>query len=139
MPTDLYWTLDGDLALGEDGDLRDTSFDTFRSLWQECRTRLRSSFKDWVLHPSLGANLDELLGELNNRATAEEGKTRIISALTLGGFLPREAIRIRYLPIGRHRLLYDITVSVFDPGSGKTRMLKNQLLYDTAESGLTVI
>jgi len=139
MPTDLYWTLDGDLSLGKSGDLKDTSFDVFRSLWQECRTRTRSSFRDWALHPSLGANLDELLGEINNKATAEEGKTRIINALTQGGFLPKEAIRVRYLPIGRHRLLYDVTVSIFDPGTGRTRMLKTQLLYDTAESGLTVI
>lgn len=139
MPVDLYWTLDGDFAFGEDGDLKDTSFDVFRSLWQEMRTRCRSSFRDWALHPMLGANLDELLGEMNNKATAEEGKTRLLSALTQGGFLPRSAIRIRYLPIGRHRLLYDITVTVGDPGSGRTRMLTTQLLYDTEESGLTVV
>ncbi len=139
MPTDLYWTLDGDFALGEDGDLKDTSFDVFRSMWQEMRTRCRSGLKDWAFHPRLGANLDELLGRTNNRATAEEGKTRVIAALTQGGFLPKSVIRVRYLPIGRHRLLYDITVTVTDPGSGRTRMLKTQLLYDTAESGLTVI
>ncbi len=139
MPIDLYWTLDGDLSLGEAGDLRDTKFDEFRSLWQEVRTRCRSSFKDWALHPRLGANLDELLGNANNRATAEEGKTRIIAALTLGGFLPKKIIRVRYLPIGRHRLLYDITVTVSDPGSGRSRMLKTQLVYDTDEQGLTVI
>lgn len=139
MPTDLYWTLDGDLALGESGDLKDTTFDVFRSLWQEMRTRCRSAFKDWALHPQLGANLDELLGSANNKATAEEGRTRLINALTQGGFLPKEAIRVRYLPIGRFRLLYDITVTVTDPGSGRSRMLKTQLLYDTAEQGLTVI
>ena len=139
MPVDLYWTLDGDLALGENGDLKDTSFDAFRSLWQEVRTRCRSSFKDWVIHPTLGANLDELLGRINNKATAEEGKTRLINALTQGGFLPRETIRIRYLPVGRHRLLYDITVTVVDPGTGQSRMLKTQMLYDTDESSLSVI
>jgi hypothetical protein len=139
MPTDLYWTLDGDFSFSENGDLRDTTFDVFRSLWQEVRTRCRSSLKDWNLHPRLGANLDELLGNVNNRATAEEGKTRIIASLTQGGFLPRNIIRVRYLPIGRHRLLYDITVTVSDPGSGRTRMLKTQMLYDTDEQRLTVI
>jgi len=139
MLTDLYWTLDGDVALGLDGDLKDTSFDVFRSLWQEMRTRCQSSFKDWALHPEIGANLEELLGEMNNKRTAEEGRTRIMSALTLGGFLPRESIRIRYLPVSRHKLFYDITVTVTDPGSGRTRMLKSQLLYDTAEQELTVV
>ncbi len=139
MPIDLYWTLDGDCAFGESGDLKDTSFDVFRSLWQEMRTRCRSSFKDWALNPQIGANLDELLGNPNNRTTAEEGKTRIVAALVMGGFLPREVIRVRYLPIGRHKLLYDITVTVSDPGSESSRMLKTQLLYDTSEQGLTVI
>lgn len=139
MPIDLYWTLDGDFALGEAGDLKDTSYDVFRSMWQEIRTRCRSSFKDWAFHPRLGANLDELLGQPNNRTTAEEGRTRLVSALIQGGFLPRQAIRIRYLPIGRHRLLYDITVTVSDPGTGRTRMLNTQLLYDTEESSLTVV
>jgi hypothetical protein len=139
MPVDFYWTLDADLSLGEDGDIRDTSFDVFRSLWQEMRTRSRSSSKDWALHPLLGANLRELLGNTNNKITAEEGKTRIISALVQGGFVPKDIIRIRYLPIGRHRLLYDVTLTITDPGSGKTRMLGSQLLYDTAEQGLTVI
>jgi hypothetical protein len=139
MTTDFYWTLDADLSIGENGDIRDTSFDVFRSLFQECRTRVRSSYKDWAMHPLLGANLDELLGNINNKATAEEGKTRLFSAISQGGFLSKDLIRIRYLPIGRNRLLFDITVTVIDPGSGSTRMLQTQLLYDTSEQGLTVI
>ena len=139
MPTDFYWTLDGDLSVSPEGDIRDTSFDVFRSLWQEMRTRCRTSLRDWAIHPRLGANLDELLGMPNNRTTAEEGKTRIINALSQGGFLARDLIRVRYLPIGRQRLLYDVTVTVSDPGTGQTRMLKTQLLYDTSEDGLMVI
>jgi hypothetical protein len=76
---------------------------------------------------------------MNNKVTAEEGKSRIVASLTQGGFLPRGLIRVRYLPIGRHKLLYDITVSVADPGSGKTRMLKVQVLYNTAERELQVV
>jgi hypothetical protein len=139
MTVDLYWTLDGDLAISETGDLKDTSFDMYRSIWQEMRTRCRSSFRDWALHPTLGANIDEIIGNPNNRITAEEGKARIIAALTQGGFISRNLIRVRYLPVGRHRLLYDISVSVEVPGAAKTRMLKVQLLFDTAEQGITVI
>jgi len=139
MPTDLYWTLDGDFAFGEEGDLKDTSFDVYRSLFQEVRTRCRSASKDWALHLTLGANIDEVIGMPNNKGTAEEGKTRIIAALVQGGFLPRRAIRVRYLPMGRHRLLYDITVEVMNSATGRSRMLKTQLLFDTDEQSLSVI
>jgi len=139
MPVDLYWTLDGDFAPGEDGDLRDTSFDSLRSLFQEIRTRVMSSFRDWKFHPSLGANLDTLLGKPNNRLTAEEGKTAIVAALTQGGFLPRNAIEVRYLPFGRHWLAYLVQVKVAVPETGQTRMLKVQLLYDTLESSIAVL
>jgi len=138
MPTDLYWTLDGDLALGESGDLRDTSFDLYRSLFQEVRTRIRSSFKDWILHPQLGANLDELLGKPNSRMTAEEGKTSIISSLVMGGFLPKSAIKVRYMPLGRHWLTYSVSITIATP-SGETRMLKTQLLYDTVEGEVSIV
>jgi hypothetical protein len=136
--TDFYWSLDGDLAYGTDGDIRDTSFDACRSLFQEIRTRCQSAFRDWELHPTLGANLDSLLGRLNNRFTAEEGKASIINALIQGGFLPKKSINVRYMPISRNRLMYSVRVTVM-VGSGETRMLKTQLLYDTAEDGLTVI
>lgn len=133
MATDFYWTLDGDFALGADGDLRDTSFDPLRSTWQEMRTRVRSSTKDWAPWPSLGANLDELIGSPNNRITAEEGKTKIISALTMNGFMKKEQLNIRYVPITENRLVYFIRATVFVPSTIETRLLQLVLLYDTFE------
>jgi len=139
MVVDLYWTLDADLAIGEDGDLRDTSFDVFRSLYQEIRTRVRSSFKDWILHPSLGANLDEYLGRANNRITAEEGKSAIVASLIRNGFLDKNSINIRYVPLGRDWIAYYIQVTVIVPTTGQTRLLKTTLLYDTVEGGLMLL
>jgi hypothetical protein len=139
MATDFYWTLDGDLSIGKDGDIRDTNFDVLRSTWQEIRTRVRSGYKEWALHPTLGANLHDLLGKINNRMTAEEGKANIIAALVQGGFLKKEAVKVRYMPLSRHRLMYSITVTVYVPEIGQTRMLKTQLLYDTLEGGVSVV
>lgn len=139
MSVDLYWTLDGDVTLGKEGDLRDTSFDPLRSVWQEMRTRCRSSYKDWILHPTLGANLDELLGRMNNRMTAEEGKTNIIAALTQGGFISRNAINVKYMPLARNWLLYIIEARAYIPSANRSQLLKIQLLYDTLEGGLSVI
>ena len=134
---DLYWTLDGDLAIGEDGDLRDTSFDSLRSTWQEMRTRIRSSLRDWAIHPRLGANLERLLGEPNNRETAEEGKARIVNALALEGFLPRSAIEVRYLPVSVTELVFAIRVMV--PTESGSRYLEAQVLYDTRENQVAVL
>jgi hypothetical protein len=139
MSVDFYWTLDGDITLGKEGDIRDTSFDPLRSVWQEMRTRCRSGYKDWVLHPTLGANLDELLGKMNNKMTAEEGKTRIIAALSQGGFINRNAISVKYMPLARNWLIYIIEARAFVPSSSRTQMLKLQLLYDTLEGGLSVV
>jgi hypothetical protein len=139
MPTDFYWTLDGDITYGRNGDIRDTSFDSARSIFQEIRTRVRSAFRDWAVHPSMGANLDESLGRPNNRLTAEEGKGKIIASLVWNGFLRKEAIRVRYVPISKHQIAYFIQVTIVLPETGESRMLQTQVLYDTEESSLRVV
>lgn len=139
MTTDLYWTLDGDLSVGKDGDIRDTSFDPLRSEWQEIRTRVQSGYNDWALHPTLGANLDQLIGGPNNKLTAEEGKASIIAALSQGGFIKKEAVSVRYIPLGRHWLMYQIQVRAYIMETGQSRLLKTQLLYDTVEDRFSVV
>jgi len=139
MAIDLYWTLDGDLALDRNGDLRDTSFDQLRSTLQEIRTRARSSLQDWAIHPNLGANLDALLGRPNNKFTAEEGRTNIISALTMHGFLKKNNVKVKYVPISRHQIAYFIEVKVVLSDTMQTKLLKTQLLYDTEEGSLKVV
>jgi hypothetical protein len=109
---DLAWTLNGDLALGKDGDIADTSHDVLKSLRQEIRTRIRSSLEDWAMHPSIGANLDEIIGEPNNKATAETGKNRIIDSLIRDNFMTEGDVKVKYVPVDDHRILYIITVSV---------------------------
>jgi hypothetical protein len=136
---DLYWTMDADLAFGPDGDLKDTSFDPYRSVFQECRTRCRSSHNDWATQPALGANLRRLLGKPNNKMTAEEGKANIISALSYAGFVPGKNVKIRYMPINRHTLLYQISVIISVSGTAQTRILQMMYLYDTTEGSLSVV
>lgn len=109
---DLVWTLNGDLSIGNSGDLADTSGDVLQSLRQEIRTRVRSSLEDWAVYPTLGSNLDEIIGETNSKETAEIGKSRIISSLTRDNFMSEGDIQIKYTPVDRHRILYILRVSV---------------------------
>lgn len=136
---DLYWTMDADLAFGPDGDIRDTSYDPYRSIFQECRTRGRSSKGDWNTQPSIGANLRRLLGKANNKFTAEEGKAALIEAISYGGFVPVKDISVRYIPISKNTILYQITVVVPVAGTARTRALSMMYLYDTTEGSLSVV
>lgn len=139
MPVDFYWTMDGDYSVGSDGDIRDTSFDFARSHYQEARTRGRSEYQDWAIHPSLGANLSELIGKVNNRLTAEEGKNRLMAAMLYGGFLRREQVSIRYIPVSKHELVYFIRINVIIPELGTSKMLQVQILYNSQEGELRVV
>jgi hypothetical protein len=138
MPIDLYFSLDEDYVLGPEGDLLDTSFDIFRSLWQEVRTRVKAERGDWAEHPNIGAELHELLGEVNARFTAEEGRTKIISCLTRGGFINNGALSVRYVPIARNIILYLIEIQVTNPITGESRLLKTTLNYDTDEGRVSI-
>lgn len=139
MAVDLYWTLDGDYEVGRDGDLRDTKFDDTRSMQQEIRTRLQSSFYDWATWPNGGANLQDLLGRPNNKLTAEEAKSRVISSLTQDGFLVAQNIKVRYLPVARDQIIFFIECRVKSTSIVDTRTIKTMIIYDTDEGSLRVI
>ena len=81
--TDLLWTTQGDLFIGPDGDIMDTSHDPLRSLVQEVRTRIMSDQGDWANYPELGGSIGDFVGKLNIKQTAEGLKARIISVKAL--------------------------------------------------------
>ena len=137
---DTKWSLNGDLAIGKDGDIADTSYDVLRSLRQEVRTRVRSSLEDWELHPNLGSDLDEIIGLPNNRDTAETGKARIIESLVRDNFMSEGDIKIKYVPVDRHRLLYILTISVAPTAANdRSEELTEKFLFHLADKGFYFI
>lgn len=128
---DLSWTWNGDIQISDIGDLSTTAHDQIGSFLQEIQTRLRSDLKDWEIHPHLGASLSDLIGEPNTRAIAEEGKTRIISALVRDNFCDGNLIKVRYVPVDKNHLLYNIRISL--PGLKDEERLQFSLLFDTSE------
>lgn len=135
--SDLRWIWSGDLALSSNGDLKDTSEHELMSFIQEVQTRLRSDLYDWVVHPHIGTSLSDLIGEPNNKETAEEGKAKIISALAKDAFVDVARIRVRYMPVGRDKLLYSVLISL--PESTDDEILNISLLMDTAEFSIVFI
>lgn len=138
---DLEFSYDGDFTIGLDGDLGDTANNVVQSFTQEVQTRLRSDLYDWAIHPHLGAALSDLLGEPNEKETAEEGKAKIISALTRDGLCDMNAISVRYMPVSRHHILYYVSIQLpFTKGEIEDNILRFSLLFDSnSEDGITFL
>jgi len=128
---DLRWTDSGDITLGKDGDLGDTSKHSLLSFLQEVKTRIRSELYDWKLHPHIGASLIDLVGEPNNKDTAEEGKTRIIAALIKDNLVDAGVLSVSYIPTGLNHLLYRITIRL--PDLSPDQVVSLNLLLDVED------
>jgi hypothetical protein len=125
---DLRWTWDGDISINTMGDLEDTSTTNLGSFLQEVHTRIKSVLYDWALHPYIGSSISEIIGEPNNRETAEDGKTRIIMSLTKDGFCEQERIRVRYMPISQNMILFNVLINV--PNSSNNDILNLTLTFN---------
>jgi hypothetical protein len=138
--TDLYWTRRGDYVIGPDGDILDTSDDPLRSLIQECRSRLQSDQGDWNLYPQLGANLSDLIGESNNKMTAESLKAKVIAALNQYGMVDTRNINISYLPLGPSTILLRLSIAVASTEENHlTKSLDIQILYNYTDNNIHIL
>ena len=137
---DFYWTFDGDLLVGPDGDLLDTQEDPLLSLAQEIKTRIMGDQGDWELYPDVGAGLADLVGEANNKLTAESGKAKIIAALTRDGLVASSDISIKYMPVGPYNLLYKLTVAVRPTTTNyQSKFVEVKILFDYKDGNLHLV
>jgi len=128
---DLRWTPNGDLVIGQDGDIGDTSLHSLASFVQEVRTRLMSELYDWRLHPQLGADLSSLVGEANTRNLAEEGKAMIVASLTRDGFCSPGYVTVRYIPVAIDEILYTVRIAL--PNTTQQEVIELSLVVRTDE------
>ena len=137
---DVYWTDDGDLLVGPTGDLFDTEEDPLRSLVQEIKTRIMGDQEDWELYPDVGAGLSELIGEPNNKATAEAGRAKIIAALTRDGLVSSSDISIKYMPTGPYSLLHKLVIAVSPTSINfQTEFIEIKVLFDYMDGNLHLV
>jgi hypothetical protein len=108
---DLEWTFDGDFAIGKDGDLKDTSYDTIQALIQTIQSIIRSKFKDWKEHPTFATNLQEFRGEPNTREVGKRIEQRVFSALVNHNIVRPEDLTVRVVPIHIHQVGIFIRIS----------------------------
>lgn len=75
---------------------------------QMIRFRLNTDAPDYSVHPTLGANLSDLIGEMNTRATMEKGKAFILQALTYDGALSEHELEVSGIPYDQTKILYSV-------------------------------
>ena len=114
----LYIHTDGtiDTEQGEDGKpIRDIGYSYgLEAEKQVIYNRLKTDAPDWYLHPLMGGNLSDLIGEPNRRETGEKGARLIMEALTYEGLYHPSQIDVRPVPVSPSEILFLITITGAD-------------------------
>lgn len=138
--TDLYFTRRGDYTIDVDGDIMDTTGDPLRSLVQECRSRLQADKGDWIIYPQLGADLSVLIGEPNNKITAEGLKAKIIASLNQYGMVDTRDLEVSYMPIGPSTILLRLKIRVAPTDENRnSASLQVQILYNYTDNNIHIL
>ena len=75
---------------------------------QLIKSRLQTDNPDWSQYKEVGANLSDLIGEINSPETAQRGIEMIQRALTYDGAFDDEELEIEAVPVNPEQLLFDI-------------------------------
>jgi len=136
---DMDFSWDGDYAISDDGDLKDTTYDYLQSLRNEIHNVMRSEFGDWELNPNFGANASDFRGEPNTRETGTAIEERFRARIVAAGIVRAGDLGVRVVPVGIHQVMVVINISATaTPANGLTagELLTITLLYDTLEDSV---
>lgn len=75
---------------------------------QLIKTRLNTENPDWILYPDVGADLTDLLGEMNTPETAQRGIEAIYRALTYDRAFTRSELEVDAVPVSHTTLLFHV-------------------------------
>jgi len=134
---DFIWASRGDIIFGDTGDVADTKFDPLRSLAQETLTRVKSGVEDWDVFPGLGADIADMVGQPNNKETAELIRTRIIASLARDGFINTRDMEVKYFPLNHESLFIRISIKVSPTAlNGNSNSLVLNTLYNYSDNNI---
>lgn len=77
---------------------------------QVIHNRLKTDAPDWFLHPDIGGNLSELIGEPNTRATGDKGVEMIRQTLIYDGFVTENNLSVRAVPVDARTIIFYVEV-----------------------------
>ena len=72
--------------------------------------RLRTNNPEWYHHPSIGADIDTMVGEPNTLAVAQATTKKIVSCLTYDGFISPSSLVVTPIPISATQIIYHIAL-----------------------------
>jgi hypothetical protein len=139
---DLEFSWDGDFAIGNDGDFKDTSYDTIQALVQEVQSLVKSKFGDWKEHPTLAGDLNKFRGEPNTRETGKAIEEGLRSVLITHNIVRPEDLSIRVVPVHIHQVAILIRISALATPQNSLVLgepVSITLIYDSVEDGIFYI
>jgi hypothetical protein len=107
--SDLFLTLDGDLAISGNKDIAKVA-NSMQNDIQQVYLRLMTEPGDFHSYPSLGVDLSVLYGKPQTRETGELGKNLIMSALEREGIFKGRNINVVAVPTGPDAIRFDIHI-----------------------------
>jgi len=119
---DIELSPDGDLVL-ENGDFRLTR--GFDWLCSEVYKILRTNNPEWPLHPRVGADTEDFIGEINNRETASRMESQIEAAVNADSIALPGMLKVKVAPLNRDSVM----VIVYLVGTGDDRVV-SKMIYD---------
>jgi phage baseplate assembly protein W len=99
----------GDLRLGSNKDFILVSASGV--LKQDVAFRLRTNPGEFIPHPELGAGLDDLIGEPNDRRTAKIGESKIIHSLVYDTRITNIDLMVRAVPISLESVVFYVFIN----------------------------
>lgn len=108
---DLYLTENGDLAVASNGDVAMTDTQ-WRDYVQQAYLRLMTAIGDFTIYPTLGADLERLVGMPQSKETGDYGIALINSALTRNGSnLASLPITVQAIPVSMQAIRFDVYIT----------------------------
>lgn len=107
--SDLYLTLDGDLAITGNKDMAMVNSSKQNDV-QQIYLRLMTEPGDFYAYPSLGVDLSVLYGMPQTAETGELGKRLIKNALEREGVFRGKNITISAVPVSRDVIRFDVQI-----------------------------
>lgn len=129
---DFHWTSDGDIRLGDNGDIARADIAEGRITRQLMLKKLQSRKGDWKLSEEIGANLVDFVGLPNTRETGQLIQSAVIQALTEDGTVLPNNLEVDVYPEDKNRITVVIIAKI--PFTSEVAFL--QLDYDLRSNSI---
>lgn len=106
---DFYFSEDGDIKIGPNGDVAVTDT-SWRDDCQQAYIRVMTEPSDFLLYPTLGTELSLLYGMPQTESTGNYGATLISEALNREGRFQGKPISIKPVPTGPQTIRFDVFI-----------------------------